>query len=156
MKHYVKIKNVCNNAEEIIVGPCSKSEVVDVIQSCQPNEDYAVSDVHVMSLEQWKEEIDTTPKLVVKGRFLKFLIEINYTANDWQLYTSKEGSADAAFNLNRQLENVLAEGEESWLSLYRSCHNVLAGFRNYGACDTEPRGVLVDLLLELGMPEGVV
>jgi hypothetical protein len=156
MEHYVKIKNVCNNAEEIIVGPLSKSQVVDVIQSCQPNEDYDVNDALVMSYGEWLEEIDTSPKLVVKAQFIKFLVEINYTANDWQLYTSKDGCLEAANVMNRDLERALAEGAETWLELYRSCHNVLARHRDFGSCDTEPRGVLVDLLLELGMPEGVV
>lgn len=156
MQHYVKIKNVSNNAEEIIVGPLSKSEVVDVIQRCEPSEDYDVNDALVMSLEEWMEETDTRPRLVVKGKFIKFLVDLNYTANDWQLYSSKEGCKSAAEEMNNELELCLAEGAETWLELYRSCHNVLACYRRFGACDTEPRGVLIDLLRELGMPEGVV
>lgn len=156
MKHYVKVKNVCNNGEEIIVGPCSKTEVVDVVSLCQPSEDWDVTDALVLTLDEFRAEVDTTPKLVVKGRFLKFVVEVNYTANDWQLYTSKEGVVGVTKALNCDIEEALAIGAETWLEIYRNCHNALARYREFGACDTEPRGVLIDLLRELGMPEGVV
>ena len=98
-------------------------------------------------------------KLVINREpWLKFDVTINYTADDWELYTTSEFAATCegtAKELNARLETVLEDGEDSWLSLYRMCDNVLAGFRKQGANDTEPRRVLVELLRKLGMPEEV-
>lgn len=91
--------------------------------------------------------------------WLQFHVKINYSADDWQLFTTgkyAENCEAIAKAINEQLEQNLMDGEASWLALYRLCDNTMAEFREYGASDTEPRGVLVDMLRRLGMPDGVV
>ena len=156
MKHYVSIKNICNNENEFAVGPLTKEQVVDVVNACDPSEDFVIGDVMVLSFDEFMAEQDTTPKLIIKKQIIAFDVEINYTASDWQLYTSVDMAEGAAKSLNSAIIDVLRIGATSWLDLYRECEKMLAQYRNYGATDTEPLWVLIDLLRELGMPEGVV
>ena len=156
MTHYISIKN--HETEEFhIVGPMSKTEMVDVVASCYPQESYSVDDVKVMSYDEWMAEVDTRPRLVIKKSRLAFDVEINMSGNDWQLYTTKEDWTESvARSLNCALKEELQLGATSWLELYRKCDNVMANYRHWGACDTEPRRALRNLLEELGMPEGIV
>jgi hypothetical protein len=99
-------------------------------------------------------------KIVVKGAWLKFLVDINYTADDWQAFTTGDYANDCesiARMLNAQLEIALADGADSWLDLYRTCSNIQgdAVFRKAGFDDTEGNWKLRQLLYDLGMPKDV-
>lgn len=97
--------------------------------------------------------------LIVHRSRIAFDVTINYSARKWELYTSGEWSNvidEIALQMNAKLETALEDGAESWSALYRSCDNVMAEFRRYGASDTEPRCHLISLLRELGMPKDLV
>lgn len=63
------------------------------------------------------------------------------TADDWELYTTKEGAEEAAQAIN----NALAEAVNAGLpadQVEDHMHKVMMGIRGFGALDTEPRQVL--------------
>lgn len=100
-------------------------------------------------------------KLVVKASRIAFDVEINMSARDWEAYTTGEFAATCEGNartFNVALEVVLQTGAESWIDLYRMCANVQGekGFREAGFNDSEPNYHLIQLLRELGMPDGIV
>ena len=85
---------------------------------------------------------------------LSFKVKLNLTARDWQLYSSRPGADRIASLINRALETILNEGADDWDQLMWRGYEVLAHppFVRYGASDTEPRDVWLDILDELGRP----
>jgi hypothetical protein len=82
---------------------------------------------------------------------------IDLSDNDWQLYTMN-GSGLAAHNINEATKKALREMPEHVASgdgvltaakkAYKHVYDVLVKYAEYGACDTEPRGVLVSIIEE--------
>lgn len=67
------------------------------------------------------------------------------TADDWELYMSKEGAEEAAVALN----NALAEAVNAGMSgeeVESAMHGLMSRLSKFGAMDTEPRYVLTTLL----------
>lgn len=80
------------------------------------------------------------------------------TARQWELYTSKQGSAFAAKNLHARLTALLKAHPERSLDNARFIRDemyvTMNKYRNYGARDTEPESILVEVIeRELSLPE---
>lgn len=76
---------------------------------------------------------------------LRHNVQVNYSADDWDLYTSVDSVELAALALNRCFEESvnggLARGE-----VERAMHRKMMEFRHFGASDSEPYYVLDRLL----------
>jgi hypothetical protein len=71
-------------------------------------------------------------------------VRLNLSARDWRLYDI-EGAEDAAQNLNRDIEVLLAEGDLGGLSA------ALSRYSKWGAADTEGFLVLHHILDQCGV-----
>lgn len=80
-------------------------------------------------------------KVYVRGFYFHTLITL--TPDDWQLY-DRPGRDDAAWNMNRELENCLREG-----NLTDIYSRVLKPYTEFGATDTEPRYVIEGILRQI-------
>jgi len=77
--------------------------------------------------------------------------------DDWQLY-AMNGSGLAAHNITKAtrkalvlLQDYVAKGDgvlTAALKAYQYVYKVLEKYEEYGACDTEPRGVLIQIIEE--------
>jgi hypothetical protein len=85
---------------------------------------------------------------------------IDLSDNDWQLYTMN-GSGLAAHNITeaakkalRQMPENVAAGDgvlTAAKKAYQHVYEVLVKYADYGACDTEPRGVLCSIIDEYAL-----
>ena len=75
-------------------------------------------------------------------------VDPTFTADDWQLYTSNEGSAEAAVELNTALKEAVAKYTER-CDVEDAMHTAMGKLRNFGASDSEPRWFLQDILDKL-------
>lgn len=78
-------------------------------------------------------------------------VEVNLTAQDWQLYTSEPELAQAcdaaAQSINAGIRALALTGAHKFAA-YRQ---LLKPFMWLGACDTEPECVLAEVLYNLGI-----
>jgi hypothetical protein len=75
-------------------------------------------------------------------------IELEFDANQWQLYTSKPEAALVADAINKVIATAVNSGaarEET----YMAAHAVMREHHRTGAYDTEPLSVLRELLDEI-------
>jgi hypothetical protein len=72
-------------------------------------------------------------------------LDINLTATDWRLYTTIAGVEKAAYALSKDIQVVLNDAPNIELAR-QGAYKVLAGYRQYGSYDTEPRMVLESLI----------
>jgi hypothetical protein len=80
-------------------------------------------------------------------------VTLSLTASDWQLFHDMPGADQVATTLNVEVAARINTGVKG-AELMRRCHNVLDEHSKYGAADTEPSGVLCELLVYLlGDPE---
>lgn len=84
----------------------------------------------------------SAPKIEVHSRTVRAVVSLSLSADDWALY-SLPGRDEAAELLNREIEAMLAEGAAPGRIVA-----VLSrpAFSRFGASDTEPRGVLFDII----------
>lgn len=68
------------------------------------------------------------------------------SARDWQLYTSMEGVGAAAAKLSAALRTALKAEGRTRASVQAAVSAVMVECRSFGACDTEPRWILADVL----------
>jgi hypothetical protein len=69
---------------------------------------------------------------------------LKLTADDWQLYTDRR-RGEAAADLNREITTAINEGLNR--DVVRTiAQTVMRKYADLGACDTEPRNVLEDVL----------
>lgn len=68
------------------------------------------------------------------------------SAHDWQLYASMEGVGAAAAKLSAALRTALKAEGRTRASVDAAVGAVMVELRRFGACDTEPRWVLRDVL----------
>lgn len=80
-------------------------------------------------------------KVHVRGFY--FNVALTLTPDDWQLY-DRPGRDDAAWNMNRELENCLRGG-----NLGAIYERVLKPYWEFGATDTEPRYVIEGILRQI-------
>jgi len=85
-------------------------------------------------------------------------VNLPSTGDDWQLYTSTKGCGRAAAALTAAVVRVAKEIDKKASEGYRPTEKgaahlyatviepVMAKHSNFGACDTEPRGVAYDAL----------
>ena len=74
----------------------------------------------------------------------------NLTASEWQIYSSEKGSAAAARRLNKSIARAMSVGtaEEAYPRVWKA----LVAESEYGAADSEPRGVAASLMKEVFGP----
>lgn len=72
-------------------------------------------------------------------------VSLDLTAEQWQLYSSKPRVKTVARSMNREIETIcnatISASEARW-----AAEKVLDKYREYGTADTEPCGVLRDIL----------
>lgn len=76
---------------------------------------------------------------------VKKTISLSLTAEDWDLYSTKENVEGAANRLNVSLEHAVNSGM-SQVEATRFMLREMEDLSSYGASDTEPGYVLADLL----------
>ena len=64
-------------------------------------------------------------------------VAVNWTAEDWDLYTDMKGVGEIAASLNRTLTDAVNRGE-SRESVVALMDREMRSFREFGANDTEP------------------
>lgn len=72
-------------------------------------------------------------------------VELNYSADKWQLYTASMNCDEAAQELNKAFTEAVNSGLGK-LEVYKSVEAVMRKYDNFGATDSEPRWVLEDLI----------
>lgn len=80
-----------------------------------------------------------------KVKILKRVIELDLTADDWQLYTVSMNCNAAAAALNKAIIESVGEGLSRDETDY-AVEKVMDKYSSFGAYDSEPRGVLRDTL----------
>lgn len=74
-------------------------------------------------------------------------IALNLNAEDWALYTAAFSETElnvVSRRINAEVCLILnnhPDRDQAW----KLCKNVMSTYGNYGASDTEPRGVLTDI-----------
>jgi hypothetical protein len=76
---------------------------------------------------------------------VKKTIELSLTAEDWDLYSTKENVEGVANVLNQNLQHVVNSGVGCTDAIRHMC-KVMDQYAKYGAADTEPMRVLDDLI----------
>jgi hypothetical protein len=88
------------------------------------------------------------------NKTVKINIDPKFSASDWQLYSfrddpaMREMSKAAAKAINRALKIVVAV-EASRDVAFETVYNVMSKYSGCGATDTEPRGMLLDILNDI-------
>jgi hypothetical protein len=75
-------------------------------------------------------------------------VTLTLTAEDWQLYTDMPNINIATSLLNRDIELILNNMDDI-TQARRECLEVLREYSMYGAFDTEPCGVLQNIINEV-------
>jgi hypothetical protein len=75
-------------------------------------------------------------------------VKCTLTAAGWDLYTSSMNCARAATALNRAVERAINSGMDR-REAYDHVYKVMDKYSKFGACDTEPRAKLEDILDEV-------
>lgn len=78
-------------------------------------------------------------------------LTIRLTTRDWQLYSSVSGVDSITQLINCNVERILNEAKEPAEAM-REAGKVMRRYADYGACDSEPLGVL-ERLIALRFPE---
>lgn len=74
-------------------------------------------------------------------------LTLNLTTGDWQLYSSMEGSSDAAASINKEIASIFNKcKKKSESAAHEAINDVLVKYREFGASDSEPRHVAEDLV----------
>jgi hypothetical protein len=111
----------------------------------QQNQKRWQSNYHNFDLQSLKEKEPAMNGLIVK----KFVQTCHLTPNDWEVYTSMKGSAEAVEEINRVVEQVCNNSTHSRQEAERLIDKVLVKHRKLGAYDTEPRRVRTMILDEI-------
>jgi len=78
----------------------------------------------------------------------KTVVTLSLTAGQWQLYSTMRGVGLVARNINAGVAKAINSARD-WNEAYTLGRLVLAKYGQFGAMDTEPRGVLQDVLDEV-------
>lgn len=81
--------------------------------------------------------MSTTQVRVIDIIPARYNVEINYTAEDWELFTEMQGVDRVAKRINAELVSLAAEGLSREEFLMRG-EEVLGTYSDYGAADSEP------------------
>jgi hypothetical protein len=71
-------------------------------------------------------------------------LQLTLTADEWELYDIP-GRDEAAFQLNRGIEEIINDSEIPVLMKMRYCDKILGGFAEYGAADSEGFRMIDDI-----------
>ena len=76
-------------------------------------------------------------------------ISVNFTADQWELYTESMNCSAAVYTLNEYLEHLVNEGEYDKKTVLNKMMEKMRNFSSYGACDSEPIYFLETVLEEI-------
>jgi hypothetical protein len=76
---------------------------------------------------------------------IRHIVTLNYTADDWELFTSEPGAEAAAMALNAKFEELVNNGGDRD-TVRKGMSKLMAQYSDLGAQDSEPVWFLHDLL----------
>jgi HD superfamily phosphohydrolase YqeK len=77
-----------------------------------------------------------------------YKVQVDFSADDWELYTSMEGVDEVAEALNRALEEAVASSVSARIA-YQKVIPVMRNYSDFGAVDSEPINFLDEVLYRI-------
>lgn len=85
------------------------------------------------------------PVYGMKGLVVNKLVEVRFTADQYELFTTSKDCTEAAAALNKIIETTV-NGNMTRREAYDSISRVQAHYADYGAYDTEPSSLIRGIL----------
>jgi len=76
--------------------------------------------------------------LIMENLKVRKNISVNFTGDQWELYTESMNCSAAVYTLNEYLEHLVNEGQYDKKTVLNKMFDKMKDFSSYGACDSEP------------------